>query len=439
MSWLARSIVDSLRIDDDNEEEEGCEKEEDKDKDKEDDVENVDLPNPEPPQSEVRSNEHEVVENYDDDDDRIGRGVKEDFTELRESLTRQLLGVASFLAPPPPPPPPPPPFGNNRTWRGEPDLLNSGYDSSEELLESSGISENLVPCQDGLGGLQSNISTTDEADSNYFYFEEDQLDDVVGVTEEVLAFAINIAHHPETWLDFPLEEEEDDNDDFDLSDAQYKHVLAIQHYAPRLTALKIELCPAHMNESYFWMVYFVLLNSRLSRQDAEALSTAQLVTARTMWMRELQKRTKQETERFRSSSSHGESNARSSWNGCIDHSTDEDENESHGNRLPLISGLDPLATDFGTGNQRIVDSELQIIDKAVIEDKDLAVGSSFKLPILHKYDEDDEDDDWLNDNPELDGYTRTTVLMGNEEDISFSDLEDNDDCFIPVKSKVVIK
>ena len=41
---------------------------------------------------------------------------------------------------------------------------------------------------------------------------EDRIGDAVGVTEEVLAFAINIAHQPETWLDFPLEEEDDDID-----------------------------------------------------------------------------------------------------------------------------------------------------------------------------------------------------------------------------------
>ncbi|CAK9167534.1 unnamed protein product, partial [Ilex paraguariensis] len=40
---------------------------------------------------------------------------------------------------------------------------------------------------------------------------EDQIVDVVGITEEVLAFARNIAHHPETWLDFLLSEEKDIN------------------------------------------------------------------------------------------------------------------------------------------------------------------------------------------------------------------------------------
>ncbi|CAA0834630.1 Zn-dependent exopeptidases superfamily protein [Striga hermonthica] len=94
-------------------------------------------------------------------------------------------------------------------------------------------------------------------------------------SEEVLAFARDIAHHPETWLDFPFPEE-DEFDDFDISDAQYKHVLAVGHLAPRLAALRIELCPVHMSEGYFWMVYFVLLHSRLSKHDASMLSSFQI-------------------------------------------------------------------------------------------------------------------------------------------------------------------
>jgi hypothetical protein len=64
--------------------------------------------------------------------------------------------------------------------------------------------------------------------------------------------------------------------DFDMSDAQQEHTLAIQHLAPRLAALRIELCPCHMTESYFWKVYFVLLHSRLKKHDADNLSTPQV-------------------------------------------------------------------------------------------------------------------------------------------------------------------
>lgn len=65
--------------------------------------------------------------------------------------------------------------------------------------------------------------------------------------------------------------------DFDLSDTQRKHALAIERFAPRLAALRIELCPCHMTESYFWKVYFVLLHSRLHKHDAEILSTPQVI------------------------------------------------------------------------------------------------------------------------------------------------------------------
>ncbi|KAF9603144.1 hypothetical protein IFM89_034154 [Coptis chinensis] len=58
---------------------------------------------------------------------------------------------------------------------------------------------------------------------------------------EVLTFARNIAMHPETWLDFPLADDED-SDDFDLSDAQQEHALAVERLAPRLAALRIEIC-----------------------------------------------------------------------------------------------------------------------------------------------------------------------------------------------------
>jgi len=45
--------------------------------------------------------------------------------------------------------------------------------------------------------------------SNEELLEARGLGGAVGITDEVLAFARNIAMHPETWLDFPLDEEED--------------------------------------------------------------------------------------------------------------------------------------------------------------------------------------------------------------------------------------
>lgn len=61
-----------------------------------------------------------------------------------------------------------------------------------------------------------------------------------------------------------------------MSDAQHDHALAVERLAPRLAALRIELCPRHMSEGCFWKIYFVLLHSRLNKHDAELLSTPQV-------------------------------------------------------------------------------------------------------------------------------------------------------------------
>ena len=64
--------------------------------------------------------------------------------------------------------------------------------------------------------------------------------------------------------------------EFELSDAQQEHALAVEHLAPTLAALRIELCPGHMSESHFWKIYFVLVHPRLDKHDAELLSTPEV-------------------------------------------------------------------------------------------------------------------------------------------------------------------
>ena len=64
--------------------------------------------------------------------------------------------------------------------------------------------------------------------------------------------------------------------DFELSDAQYGHAVAIEHLVPSLSYLRTELCSTNMSEACFWKIYFVLLHSKLNKQDAEILSTPQV-------------------------------------------------------------------------------------------------------------------------------------------------------------------
>lgn len=62
-----------------------------------------------------------------------------------------------------------------------------------------------------------------------------------------------------------------------MTDAQQDHALAVESLAPELADLRIELCPSHMSEDCFWKIYFVLLHPKLRKDDADILSTPQVI------------------------------------------------------------------------------------------------------------------------------------------------------------------
>ncbi|MBA0722322.1 hypothetical protein Golax_003007, partial [Gossypium laxum] len=274
MSWLARSLANSLLLneEDDNESASSV--------DEENDVatrqsQSFSLP----PGQSLELEETQSLQQHSLSPQQIAehqsRGVKEDLTELKQTLTRQLWGVASFLAPPSP--------------RTQSDCrlddvsfsnLNRVEPSGSVAFEGAEIGGRLLKmaaAEDfpfGSGENEEENGRENENEDEEVEVEVDQVFNAVGLTAEVLTFARNIAHHPETWLDFPLDPDED-LDDFDMSVAQQEHTMAIEHLAPRLAALRFELCPCHINDGYFWKVYFVLLHSRLNKHDAEVLSTPQ--------------------------------------------------------------------------------------------------------------------------------------------------------------------
>lgn len=181
MSWLARSLANSLRLDEDD----------DDDDDEDNDVVPGDRsgdPAPSTPvkpqllhqeqqQQEDLHNESELDEEEEEEASH-GRGVKEDLSEFKQTLTRQFWGVASFLAPPPSHPSTP---SNQSAPNWDRSEIFNQFDQSPNMARNGEEEEELVYDMDG----------------------------AVGITEEVLAFARNIAMHPETWLDFPGDEEED--------------------------------------------------------------------------------------------------------------------------------------------------------------------------------------------------------------------------------------
>ncbi|XP_042501470.1 uncharacterized protein LOC122079246 [Macadamia integrifolia] len=458
MSWLARSFVNSLQVDDDS----------DDDKDGVE-VRKRDSP-PNPKQSagegegEGEDDEPQPHQAQLDLSEGQGRGVKGDISELTKTLTRQLWGVASFLAPPPssefsprsPSSRPPEVSSADATisdWNrwGSSDQSISAEDSEMENPDAAriaGIRSDFAEIggkfRTGITKLSSNkaVSEISKMASTFLppFGSEESISDekplsggAVGVTDEVLTFARNISMHPETWLDFPLADDED-ADDYDISDAQQEHALAVERLVPRLAALRIELCPNYMSEGCFWKIYFVLLHSRLIKHDAELLSTPQIVEARAMWMQELQNRTKPEPNW----SGRGTSYRRDTTTALHEEHQPASPNIFSENQAVKKFAFEHTAvpgTDFETERHPVASTEMRIIDKSADEEvpavwttkKDLVVTTPKILD--QKFEEDG--DEWLEDdnNSELGGFSGTTIPPGHEEDVSFSDLEEDDSIF----------
>jgi hypothetical protein len=240
MAWLARSIANSLKLD-----------EEDEDDDKH-----------------LNQQPSESVS-----DSQSPRGVKEDISELTKTLRTQFWGVASFLSQP----------------SSSPDLQERNQtpdhpEEDEDLI--AGIKNDFAEIggrfRTGISKLSGNLPVSEftKIASNFLQLSSEDVDpkdyDVIGVTEELVAFVKDLAMHPETWLDFPLPDDDDSFDDFELADAQYEHALAVERLAPSLASLRIELCPEYMTENCFWRIYFVLVHPKLSKDHALLLSTPQV-------------------------------------------------------------------------------------------------------------------------------------------------------------------
>ncbi|KAJ3697620.1 hypothetical protein LUZ61_001325 [Rhynchospora tenuis] len=335
------------------------------------------------------------------------QGVREDLSELSQTFSRHFKGVASFLAPPPAP------------SDQDPTDVVEGLDSpmsGSSHRTGSGIS-GISKIASSFLQLRSEDEEEDEEEEEEE--EEEEVDEVgvsgyvgfdaIGITDEVLAFAMNISMHPETWLDFPLLPDEDEPDSlfsyFDMSEAQIEHAMAIERLSPRLAALRIELCPIHMSEDTFWKIYFVLLHPRLSKHDADLLSTPQIVEARAMLMQCLQSKSKLEAER--------------------------QSKEYFTTTVPDGTGF--LMTDIYRENQPTLSTEMQVVDKCVIREEPSwdqqtknIVSDSQTLPLQSFDVEGDSDEDWFNKETELQENI-ATMHIGSAEDVSFSDLEDDDD------------
>ncbi|XP_047952490.1 uncharacterized protein LOC125198093 [Salvia hispanica] len=152
--------------------------------------------------------------------------------------------------------------------------------------------------------------------------------------------------------------------------------------------------------------------------------------ARAMWIHELQKQTKGD----------------SYWSGI---SSFQSKGGTDSPRENIVCTYDDVQygneTDWrsvseSSTHQMTTEHEIEKHEDppAILRDKEIVVGSSVEIPVpvvaVVVNDDDDDDDDWLKDDSDLIGYTGTSLNL-NEDDISFSDLEDDLDSTVPYKYK----
>lgn len=164
--------------------------------------------------------------------------------------------------------------------------------------------------------------------------------------------------------------------------------------------------------------------------------------ARAIWMQELQKQTKPETDWFGRSTSFMEDSATDIHEDLIPTSSYYTNSDVMSPRTYASEpATSTMTTDCEFDKHLVESSETRFVDKAVIEEKPIATnnnksfsGPSSKIHIPN-YEDDDDDNDWPEDDSEFGGDGGNTICMGNEDDISFSDLEDEGN--LPIKTKIV--
>eukprot|EP00250_Pteridium_aquilinum_P016687 c23239_g1_i1 orf=155-2080(+) len=301
-----------------------------------------------------------------------------------------------------------------------------GHQMSRPPVAPLNLQRTLGESLGGISKLASSLFPVSlDSDDEYDTTETNQVREGVGVTEEVLAFAKNISMHPETWLDFPLFTDDDEDDDFEMSNAQKEHIHEVEFASPRLAALRIELCPDYMSEGRFWKIYFVLLHSRLSKKDALLLSTPQIMEARALLLNNLQKKEIQKNV--------AEEDGQSEREGKDSERLLTPGSEQSFKIVSLQSAMEVPAKDFDQienlgANQGRPQTSGQITTDTVEEVQNKNVlASTVKLATLNYEEEEADADRWLHEESSPHLGSATAAGLGNEDDVSFSDLEEDDD------------
>uniref|UniRef100_A0A2K2BNS1 BSD domain-containing protein n=1 Tax=Populus trichocarpa TaxID=3694 RepID=A0A2K2BNS1_POPTR len=108
--------------------------------------------------------------------------------------------------------------------------------------------------------------------------EEEQLGVTQQLIDHVKSFTID------TFKNFPLQEDEatpsstktSSNVQRDLSEWQERHATLVLSKAKELSHLRFMLCPRHLKERQFWMIYFMLVKSHVAEKSLAEMEDFQV-------------------------------------------------------------------------------------------------------------------------------------------------------------------
>ncbi|RWW62421.1 hypothetical protein BHE74_00030460 [Ensete ventricosum] len=327
------------------------------------------------------------------------RGVKEDLSELSKTLARQFWGVASFLAPPPQSsdgdsgrrPDPPPPSDNGPAEASDSASMTGIRCDFAEIGGRFGSGFSKISGNMGVSEISKIASNflqlrAEEEEEQEEEEEEEEDDDsfsggAIGITEEVMSFVRNISMHPETWLDFPLLSDDEDSD------------------GNRSSSVHIDL---------------MLISSVVYLPN-----TNRVVEARALLLQKLQNQHKSDSHKLVDVYRKSEETSFPPLK-QVTTSTDAYETSSTESQQIIYTEKHPVQA-----------AHIEFIDKSVIEERPPTSGlvelSIVSKASIKRSDDDDDDDDWLKDETgDIDCSGSLTIAMYNE-DVSFSDLEEEDD------------
>ncbi|XP_004508455.1 uncharacterized protein [Cicer arietinum] len=197
---------------------------------------------------------------------------------VKDDLSLIFRGVANFLAPLP--------SSSSPSSSGEstaPSQTLTGI--RNDLVEIGGSFKNslsLLSPRKAVTGISKLAAQLLQSERDHEEVDEGA---VPGTTDDVVRFVKKISTRPECWTEFPFPL----HNDCSLSNYQREHALAIEQLVPEFVTLRMNLC-SYMNVEKFWMIYFLLILPRLNQHDFERLSTPKIVEARDVLLQKLEER-----------------------------------------------------------------------------------------------------------------------------------------------------